>query len=257
MRKLGQGGGGVVFLAEDTRLHRTVVLKFLNEELMANEIGRKRFLREAQLASSLDHPNICTIYEINRVDALDFIVMQYAEGETLKAVIGDRPLDIESTLSIALQVADALRAAHEQAVIHRDIKPGNIMVTGRGQVKILDFGLAKSLAYPEGDHAPDVTELTREGVQLGTPAYMSPEQARGEAADHRSDIFSFGVVLYEMAAGRVPFKCRSQAETMNAVINTPHTPIVELNREMPSELAAVIDRALAKKPNDRYQTISL
>jgi eukaryotic-like serine/threonine-protein kinase len=255
LKKLGQGGGGVVYLAEDTRLNRAVVLKFLSEELAANEIARKRFLREARLSSALDHPNICTIYEVNEIAGLDFIVMQHAEGQTLKQVIAGKPLDIESTLSIALQIADALRAAHEQSIIHRDIKPANIIITRKGQVKILDFGLAKSLVYAEGDKAAGVTELTEQGAQLGTPAYMSPEQARGEPADHRSDIFSFGVVLYEMATGRVPFKRRSQAETMNAVINTPHTPITGLNSSVPTELAAVIDRALAKEPNDRYQNI--
>jgi eukaryotic-like serine/threonine-protein kinase len=253
--KLGQGGGGVVYLAEDIRLKRTVVLKFLSEELTSNEVGLKRFLREARLASSLDHPNICTIYEVNQVDGLDFIVMQYAEGKTLKELISGKPLGIDITLSIAVQIADALSAAHEKAIIHRDIKPGNIIVTRKGQVKILDFGLAKSLAYAERGGDADESELTRQGAPLGTPAYMSPEQARGEQADHRSDIFSFGIVLYEMATGRVPFKCRSQAETMNAVINTPHTPIAKLNREMPRELAAVIDRALAKEPSDRYQTM--
>jgi serine/threonine protein kinase/formylglycine-generating enzyme required for sulfatase activity/predicted esterase len=253
--KLGQGGGGVVYLAEDTRLKRTVVLKFLSEELTSNEVGLKRFLREARLASSLDHPNICTIYEVNQVDGLDFIVMQYAEGKTLKQLISGKPLRIDSTISIAIQIANALAAAHDQAIIHRDVKPGNIIVTSKGQVKILDFGLAKSLAYAERTGDGDESELTRHGAQLGTPAYMSPEQARGEEADHRSDIFSFGIVLFEMATGRVPFKCRSQAETMNAVINTPHTPIAELNSQMPPELSALIDRALAKEPNDRYQTM--
>ncbi|HXU37847.1 MAG TPA: protein kinase [Blastocatellia bacterium] len=254
--KLGQGGGGVVYLAEDTRLKRTVVLKFLSEELTTNELGLRRFLREARLASSLDHPNICTIYEVNQVEGLDFIVMQYAEGKTLKQFIAGKPLEPRVTLSIAVQIADAVAAAHEQHVIHRDIKPGNIIVTNKGQVKILDFGLAKSLAYANRDNEADESELTRQGAQLGTPAYMSPEQARGEPADRRSDIFSFGVVLYEMTSGRVPFKARSQAETMNAVINTPHTPVGELNRKIPADLASVIDRALAKEPADRYQTIS-
>lgn len=255
LNKLGQGGGGVVYLAEDTRLKRTVVLKFLAEELAASEMARRRFLREARLASLLNHANICTIYEINEVAGLDFIVMQYVEGQPLKQVIAGHPLDLDSILAIAVQIAEALGAAHEQGIIHRDIKPGNLMVATQGQVKILDFGLAKSLACAPDEQAADMTELTRQGVQLGTPAYMSPEQARGERADHRSDIFSFGIVLYEMATGRVPFKCQSQAETMNAVINTPHTPLTELNKAMPPALAAVVDRALAKAPADRYQTI--
>lgn len=256
LRKLGEGGGGVVYLAEDSRLSRTVVLKFLSDELAGNQIARKRFLREARLASTLDHPNICTIHEVNEVEGLDFIVMQYAEGQTLAQIIASGPPDLNATLSIALQITDALGAAHEQSIVHRDIKPGNIIVTNKGQVKILDFGLAKSLAFSKGENLGDASDLTREGAMLGTPAYMSPEQARGEPADHRSDIFSFGIVLYELVTGRSPFKCRSQPETMNAVINTPHTPTTEINRELPSHLAMIIDRALVKDPAGRYQSMN-
>ena len=208
LRKLGQGGGGVVYLAEDTSLQRSVVLKFLSEELATDEIARKRFLREARLASVLDHPGICTVHEVNEAYGMPFIVMQYAEGETLKQLLAEESFDLETTLSIAIQIADALRTAHEHGIIHRDIKPGNIIVTNKGQVKILDFGLAKTLTDSGRVDADDVTKLTRQGAQLGTPAYMSPEQARGEQADNRSDIFSFGVVFYEMATGRKPFKAR-------------------------------------------------
>jgi serine/threonine-protein kinase len=252
LKRLGAGGMGEVYLAEDTRLGRKVALKVLAPALVADSQSRIRFLREARLASVLDHPNICTIHEVGEADGQYFISMQYVEGETLKQVIGGRPLSLESVLSISLQVVDALRAAHEQGIIHRDIKSNNILITARGQAKVLDFGLAKLLEKEAGRAEED---LTRTGAMLGTPAYMSPEQARGVRVDHRSDIFSFGVVLYEMATGRGPFKGKSQAETMNAVINEPHTPVSEINQEVPPSLSAVIDRALAKDPGDRYQSM--
>jgi eukaryotic-like serine/threonine-protein kinase len=255
IRKLGQGGGGVVYMAEDLRLQRTAVLKFLSDELTTDVRARRRFLREARLASALEHSNICAIYEINETEDFSFIVMQYAEGETLKQVINNRPLNIDATFSIALQIADALQSAHERGIIHRDIKPGNIMVNDSGHVKVLDFGLAKSIAQETSDSDPESIDLTQQGALLGTPAYMSPEQARGERADLRSDIFSFGIVLYEMATGRKPFAGRSQPETMNAVINTPHTPVTSLNQGMPVELSLVVDRALAKEPDERYQSV--
>jgi eukaryotic-like serine/threonine-protein kinase len=255
IRKLGQGGGGVAYLGEDSRLRRTVVLKFLSEALVTDERARRRFLREARLASALDHPNVCAIHEINEIEGFRFIVMQYAEGETLKQVINNQPLGSEATFSIALQIADALQTAHERGIIHRDIKPGNIIVNDSGRVKVLDFGLAKSIAHEASDSNGESIDITQQGAVLGTPAYMSPEQARGERADHRSDIFSFGVVLYEMATGRKPFVGKSQPETMNAVINTPHTPVHSLNEGMSAELSAVIDRALAKEPGNRYQSV--
>jgi serine/threonine protein kinase/formylglycine-generating enzyme required for sulfatase activity/predicted esterase len=255
IRKLGQGGGGVVFMAEDLRLQRTVVLKFLSDELATDVRARRRFLREARLASALEHPNICTIHEINGTEEFSFIVMQYAEGETLKELINNRPLDPDVTFSIALQIADALQTAHERGIIHRDIKPGNILVNDNGRVKVLDFGLAKSIAQETSDSDQESIDLTQQGALLGTPAYMSPEQARGERADHRSDIFSFGIVLYEMATGRKPFAGKSQPETMNAVINTPHTPVNSLNQGMSAELSPIVDRALAKEPDNRYQSV--
>jgi serine/threonine protein kinase/tetratricopeptide (TPR) repeat protein len=253
---LGSGGMGEVYLAEDTTLRRQVAIKLLPASLTQDSGARARFLREAQLAATLDHPNICTIHEISEASGYQFIAMQYAEGRVLKEVIADKPLTIKNILSISLQVADALAAAHDRAIIHRDIKSTNIIIGSRGQAKVLDFGLAKLL---ETDLTPNAerpaNELTQTGVMLGTPAYMSPEQAKGKRADYRSDIFSFGVVLYEMATGRIPFSEESHAETMNAVINQPHTSVIEMNKEVPLGLAAVIDRALSKRPEDRYQSM--
>lgn len=256
-QELGRGGMGRVYKAYDTVLDRVVVLKFLSPDLVANKESRNRLLREARLCSALDHPNICTIYEIAEAEGQYFIAMQYVPGKTLKQVIGGRPLSLESVFSIALQAGDALATAHARGIVHRDVKSTNIIITPRGQVKVLDFGLAKWL--PEKSPAGSMlaeSDLTRVGATLGTPSYMSPEQARGERIDHRSDIFSFGVVLYEMVTGRTPFKGRSQVEIMSAVINQPHTPVSELNKKVPPALAALIDRALAKRPSDRYQSMS-
>jgi eukaryotic-like serine/threonine-protein kinase len=259
LRKIGQGAGGEVYLAQDNRLQRAVVIKFLPESLAENEQSRKRFLREARLASALDHPNICTIYEINETDGLYFIVMQYAEGKTLKQFIAGEPLDADSTLSIAIQIASALTSAHERGIIHRDIKPANIVVTNDGQIKILDFGLAKSLDLSPTDsaHPVDAPELTRQGAPLGTPAYMSPEQVRGEPADHRSDIFSFGVVLYEMATGTSPFKGKNRSiiDVMHSVAHDQPQPMRELNPLASRQLEAVTERAMQKEPSHRYQTM--
>ncbi|MFY9573659.1 MAG: protein kinase [Blastocatellia bacterium] len=254
--QIGSGGMGDVYLALDTRLGRKVALKLLPPSLTADPQLRLRFFREAQLASTLDHPNICTIHEVGQSSSFLFIAMQYVAGDTLKQIIGSRPLKLDAVLSISLQAADALAAAHDQGIIHRDIKATNIIITPRGQVKVLDFGLAKptDVSAPEGVGKAE-SELTRTGAVMGTPSYMSPEQARGERVDHRSDIFSLGVVIYEMASGDVPFKRKSQAETMNAVIHEPHTPVAELNEEVPSGLSAAIDRALSKDPAERYQTV--
>ena len=256
LSKLGEGGGGAVYLARDTRLERTVVLKFLSDKLIADENARERFIREARLASSLDHPNICTIHEINDTGDLHFIVMQYVEGKTLKEVLANKSLETSTALAIAIQIADGLAAAHDRKIIHRDIKPGNIAITNNGQVKILDFGLAKSMAYTEGTSSQDAIELTRQGAQLGTPAYMSPEQVRGERADHRSDVFSFGVVLYEMVTGRSPFKAKSKTpfDIMHSVAHDAPRPVSELNHEVPAQLEAIIERMMQKNPSDRYQT---
>jgi serine/threonine-protein kinase len=251
LSKLGAGGMGEVYLAEDTRLNRNVAIKFLPAELLQDAMAKKRLLREAQAAAKLDHPNICSIHEVGEQDGNSFIVMQCVEGETLKRLIDGKLLGLDSLLSISLQIADALAAAHAQGIVHRDLKSSNIMVTGRGQAKVLDFGLAKVLA---AEGAQTGNELTQTGAVMGTPAFMSPEQARGERADWRSDIFSLGVVMYQMATGRLPFKGKSPAETMNAVINEPHTSVAEWNQDIPPELSAIIDRALAKAPEDRYQS---
>lgn len=254
--ELGRGGMGVVYKAYDLSLERTVVLKVLSGDLVGDPESRRRFLREARLASALDHPNICSIYEIAETDGHYFIVMQYVEGRTLKRVIGGKPLDLESWMSIALQVADALVAAHARGIIHRDIKSTNILITDRGQVKILDFGLAKLSAEQMSSVEEGArVELTEVGATLGTPSYMSPEQARGERVDHRTDIFSFGVVLYEMATGRVPFKAKTRVETMAAVIHHEPRPVRQLNPLIPAALEGVIERAMRKDPRDRYQTM--
>ena len=252
-KQLGSGGVGEVYLAQDVSLGRNVALKLLDPGRTRDEAMRTRFLREARLASSLDHPNICTIHEVGEAESRLFIAMQYVEGETLRRAIGGRALGLDSFLSISLQVAEALAEAHSRGIIHRDIKPGNIILNSRGQAKVLDFGLAKLLDRPE-DEAD--SHLTMTGVVMGTPASMSPEQARGERVDHRSDIFSFGVVLYEMATGRIPFSGRSKADVISALLTQPHTPAADLNKEITAHLSGVIDRALAKETDERYQTIN-
>ncbi|MCM3906464.1 MAG: tetratricopeptide repeat-containing serine/threonine-protein kinase, partial [Pyrinomonadaceae bacterium] len=251
-KELGSGGMGEVYLAQDLSLGRNVALKLLDPGRTGDGAMRLRFLREARLASSLDHPNICTIHEVGEAEDRLFIAMQYVEGETLRRAIGGRPLGLDSFLSISLQVAEALAEAHSRGIIHRDIKPGNIILNSRGQAKVLDFGLAKLLDRPDGEAD---SHLTMTGVVMGTPASMSPEQARGERVDHRSDIFSFGVVLYEMATGRIPFSGRSKADVISALLTQQHTPAADLNKEITAHLSAVIDRALAKEPDERYQTM--
>ncbi|HKP13022.1 MAG TPA: serine/threonine-protein kinase, partial [Blastocatellia bacterium] len=253
--ELGAGGMGRVHKAYDTTLDRTVVLKLLAPDLVAEDESRKRFLREARLASALDHPNICTIYEIAEVGSQYFIAMQYVQGKTLKRVINGRPLSLDTVFSVGLQVADALAAAHAKGIVHRDIKSSNIIITPRGQAKVLDFGLAKLLSDKERAAQSEQDELTRVGAPLGTPNYMSPEQAKGERADHRSDIYSFGVVLYEMATGKLPFKGQTNVDLMHAVIHDSFKPAKALNDKLPPELSDIIDRALAKRPGDRYQTM--
>ncbi|MCS6886544.1 MAG: protein kinase [Acidobacteriota bacterium] len=247
---LGKGGMGKVCKAIDINLNRTVVLKLLARELLKNENARKRFLREARLASALDHPNICTIYEIQETEGFYYIAMQYIEGQTLKKVINNRPLSARAIISISLQVADALAAAHDCGIIHRDIKPQNIMLTPRGQVKILDFGLAKGLE----EHTA-LGELTEHGQSLGTPSYMSPEQARGEPVDKRTDIFSFGIVLYEMATGRKPFSAENNIDLLYMICNTPTPRILDVNPRAMPQLQSIIDRATAKTAADRYRSM--
>lgn len=251
-KKLGEGGQGQVYEAEDIKLRRKVAIKFLPSELVADEKSRKRFLREAQLASALDHPNICTIYEINEFEGMHFIVMQHLEGKRLKQMVRGNPLEIEFAISIALQLADALAAAHEKGVIHRDVKATNIMVNDRGQAKILDFGLAKATSNI-GDHA--VRDLTQQGVPFGTAGYMSPEQARGLNIDSRTDIFSLGVVIYEMVTGKLPFLGKSSVEIMHAVLHNEPIPVMQIVPDLPLRLQQIVEKSMAKEVNQRYQSI--
>jgi serine/threonine-protein kinase len=256
---LGQGGQATAYKALDTRLDRFVVVKTLLPELAASESARRRFEREARLASALDHPNICAIYDVGESDGICYIVMPFIEGRTLKQIISKQPLEILSALSISIQVADAIAAAHARGIVHRDIKPTNIMVNDLGQVKVLDFGLAKMIAGSgnEGKEKEDEQTMTEIGVPYGTTGYGSPEQAAGERIDHRTDIFSLGVILYEMVTGQQPFQGRNRVEVLHSVINRIPAPIAEYDPAAPPKLQWILDRALAKKPKDRFSTMAL
>jgi serine/threonine protein kinase/tetratricopeptide (TPR) repeat protein len=244
---IGKGGMGVVYKAEDIRLKRTVALKFLPEEFLDYPEAGERFIREARATAALSHPHICTIHEINEEEPESFIVMEFIDGQSLREKIAGKPMDQSQALDIAIQAAEGLNEAHKKGIIHRDIKPGNIMITGAGQVKIMDFGLAKVMGE---------SLLTKEAVTMGTAAYMSPEQVRGEILDHRTDIWSLGVVLYGMLTGQLPFKGDYEQSLMFAIVNKEPEPASKIQADIPKALENVIHTALAKNPTERYQSMA-
>jgi len=246
LEKLGEGGMGVVYKAEDTTLRRTVALKFLPPEMTRDPEAKARFLHEAQAAAALNHPNICTVYEIGEADAQTFIAMALIEGESLRDRIGRGPLRLDEAIDLSVQVAEGLAAAHKKGIVHRDMKPGNAMVTTEGRAKIMDFGLATSRGQ---------TRLTKAGTTTGTIAYMSPEQSRGEDVDHRTDIWSFGVMLYEMVTGQQPFRSDYEHAIVYSIVNEEPDPMTGLRTGVPMELERIAGRAMAKRPEERYQHV--
>src|SRR5688500_1430675 len=258
LSQLGSGGMGVVYEAQDTLLERRVALKFLPDELAKDESSLQRFQREAKAASALNHPGICTVHAIEHVDGKNFIVMELLEGETLAEQIRRGPMEIGRLVTVAIEIADALESAHSKGIVHRDLKPANIFVNTRGQVKILDFGLAKIEIMKKPGAGSDITairadDLTQAGSTIGTVAYMSPEQARGQITDARSDIFSFGTVVYQMATGVLPFQGETSAVIFDAILNREPAPVNEFNPAIPAELDRIIAQALEKDRDLRFQ----
>ncbi|CAN5394608.1 serine/threonine-protein kinase [soil metagenome] len=259
LSKIGAGGQGTVYKARDTKLDRIVVIKVLPPELTAKSANFKRFEREAQLCSQLDHPNICTIFDFQETNGVFYIVMQYVTGKNVRQLVNGRPLELNSALSIAVQVTDALAYTHSRGIIHRDIKAGNIMVTDNGQAKILDFGLAKLMEsdLPESLSGAERAEITELGIPYGTATYAAPEQAKGEKTDHRADVFSTGVLLYEMLTGIWAFQGKTVVDVRHQVLHGTPTPLADMRSEpLPAQLQLILDKALAKEPKARYQKIS-
>src|SRR5262245_30938900 len=260
LEKLGAGGMGVVYKAHDLRLERAVALKFLPDDLSHNPQALERFRREALATSALNHANICTVHDIGEQDGRPFLAMEFVDGETLRQHIGGKPLAIEEILNLGIQIADALDAAHSQGIIHRDIKPGNIFVTKRGQAKVLDFVWAKLIG--RGTAVTDATEVSRAseervlivGIISGTPSYMSPEQIRGDDLDVRADVFSLGLLLYEMATGKKAFGGSTGGVIIEAILSRSPAPVLGINPELPIELEAIINKAIQKDKEKRYQS---